>query len=379
MAFRHTYSCQTLDDEDYQSVLDVLTSTFLTQGPKVDEFELAIATMTRSEYAVATNSATAGLHLALAALDVDENDWVWTTPNTFVATVNTALMRKARVKLIDIDSQTYNLDLKKLEANLIDAASQGCLPKVVVVVHFAGNPIDLTQLETLQKKFGFEIVEDGSHALGASTPDGPIGSCKFSAACVFSFHAVKPITTGEGGAITTNRPAMKETLVRMRSHGIERPKNGQHANWFYNQVSEGWNYRMPDINAALGISQLKKNHRFIKRRSDLLKQYQDRLVNHSVRFQQVIKGSSSTWHLCVVGFDSNTTRDRVNKRLQDARIGTNFHYIPVYRHSFHHCLGLPDEFPNMEHYYSTSLTIPLHAKLSNQDIQEISHEIIQAI
>lgn len=379
MPFRHTYSCQSIDDADIQAVIDTLKSDFLTQGPQVDAFENAVSIVTGSNYAVAVNSATAGLHLALAALKVGVDDSVWTTPNTFVATINTALMCRARVRLIDIDPNTYNIDLNKLETELINARPHGDLPKVIMAVHFAGNPIDMQNLKRLQREFGFKVIEDASHALGALTPDGPVGCCKFSDACVFSFHPVKPITTGEGGMVTTNCEELHSIMRRMRSHGIERPNNGEQANWYYDQVSEGWNYRMPDINAALGISQLTKSQQFIKRRSDLIKQYQNQLADIPVSFQKTNEGHSSSWHLCVVGFTSNKTRDRVNDRLQQARIGTNFHYIPVYRHSYHQSLGSPSGFPNTESYYNTSLTIPLHAKLSDQDIQEISHEIIQAV
>ena len=363
MAYRHTYACQTIDENDIEAVTQVLRSDFLTQGPIVQRFESEVAASVGAEFAISVNNATAGLHLALAALDVAEGDWVWTTTNTFVATVNTVLMRKAQVKLIDIDIKSFNMDLDKLERELEIARKSKRLPKALIAVHFAGNPIDMRRLGELSNRFQFKIIEDASHAFGSSISRKPIGSCNVSAACIFSFHPVKPITTAEGGVVTTNDSSLCARLQLMRSHGIQRSQTDNVPSWHYDQVTEGWNYRMPDLNAALGISQLKKSENFIKKRHALRNCYQRQLEGTSIWLQQPLPDSGSSEHLCVLRFESKKIRDQVNIKLRQKNIGTNFHYIPIYRHTYHQRLGTPEQFPNSETYYQSALTVPLHVKL----------------
>lgn len=379
MSFRHTYSCQTLDDEDIRSVTKVLKSDYLTQGPMIDAFERELASSVDAAFSIAISSATAGLHLALAALGIGNGDWVWTTTNTFVATVNTALMRNAQVKLIDIDLDTFNIDLGKLERELEYAAVTQSLPHAIVVVHFGGSPVNMSRLGELAKRFQFKVIEDASHAYGGSFSGHPIGSCHASDVCVFSFHPVKPITTGEGGMITTNDPCLYTKMKRMRSHGIERSQKDHHPNWHYDQVSEGWNYRMTDLSAALGISQLKKSERFLEKRRVLREIYASQLDGFPIQLQRLDDSSVSSHHLCVLRFSTRHVRDRVNTHLQKEGIGTNFHYIPIYRHSFHTKLGSSEDFPNSERYYETALTVPLHVKLEDREVIDICQEILKVI
>ena len=370
-----TYSCQSIDDADISSVVGVLRSDFLTQGPMVPEFEASMTDITKATYACAVSSATAALHIGLAGLGVKKGDHVWTTPNTFVATVNAALYCEASVSLIDIHQKTYNLDLSALERKLATTIDPNLLPKVVIPVHFGGNPVDSERLSSLATKYGFKILEDASHALGSANANELVGQCKFSDAAVFSFHPVKPLTSGEGGVITTNSEHLYKNFCQLRSHGIVRnPKEspeGLPSDLYYEQIQMGWNYRLSDIHAALGNSQLNKLTPTVDYRQRLRNTYLDELHSSSVKFQTIEEETRSSNHLMIAQFDTCAKRNAVHKALKSAGISSSFHYIPVYRHPIHKTLGNPAEFPVMEHYYATALTLPLHVKLTESDIIKV--------
>jgi len=366
------YSCQSIDDADINSVVGVLRSDFLTQGPMVSEFEASMTDITKAAHACAVSSATAALHIGLAGLGVKKGDHVWTTPNTFVATVNAARYCEATVSLIDINQETYNLDLSTLERKLATTADPNLLPKVIIPVHFGGNPVDSERLSALATKYGFKILEDASHALGSANTKEIVGQCNFSDAAVFSFHPVKPLTSGEGGVITTNSADLHQNFCQLRSHGIVRDTqespDGLPPELYYQQTQMGWNYRLSDIHAALGNSQLNKLTSTVAHRQQLRDRYLEELHSSSIQFQTIEEETLSSNHLMIAQFETCVQRNQVYKALKAAGIGSSFHYIPVYRHPIHSSLGNPEDFPIMEHYYATALTLPLHVKLSESDI-----------
>jgi len=371
-----TYSCQSLDDADINAVVGVLRSDFLTQGPMVSEFEASMTDIPKAAHACAVSSATAALHIGLAGLGVKKGDHVWTTPNTFVATVNAARYCEASVSLIDIDQETFNLDLSALERKLTTTTDPNLLPKIVIPVHFGGNPVDSERLSQLATKYGFKILEDASHALGSANAKEIVGQCKFSDAAVFSFHPVKPLTSGEGGVITTNSVDLHENFCQLRSHGIVRDPNGSPdglpRELYYEQIQMGWNYRMSDIHAALGNSQLNRLASTVAYRQQLRNRYVEELDSSSIKFQTIEEETLSSNHLMIAQFETHAKRNAVYKALKTAGIGSSFHYIPVYRHPIHRTLGNPIDFPVMEHYYATALTLPLHVKLTESDITSVA-------
>lgn len=378
----HTYSLQCLDDEDIEAVLSVLKSPFLTQGPQVEEFEQAVSSMVNAKFACAVTNATSGLHLAMKAMGVAAGDRVWTTPNTFVATVNTAIQCGALVELIDISGDSLNINVDLIEARLAKISSKQQLPKLIVPVHFAGAPCDMPRLHSLAEKYGFSILEDASHALGSAQLCQQIGCSKYSDATVFSFHPVKPITSGEGGMIMTNNDDLISDLARMRNHGIVRCNRDSNERFMipsYNQISDGFNYRLSEIHAALGLSQLRHVLKYAEKREHLRKRYESNLKEHQIRFQDVGLNNRSSHHLLALRFQNRCVRDSVATALSEANIGINFHYIPIYRHTKHKNLGIPTDFPIMEDYFATGLTIPLHVKLTVDDVDNISSHIIQVL
>ena len=368
MSHLDKYSCQSISQDDVEAVLTVLNSDFLTQGPKTHEFEDQISRYVDSKYACSVNSATSGLHVALLALGIGPGDSVWTTPNTFVATVNAAIYCGATVRLIDIDLETLNIDIDLLSIELEEAHRKGTLPKAIIPVHFGGCSVDMTKIDLLREKYGFFVVEDASHALGAKVGQEKTGSCKWSDATVFSFHPVKPITCGEGGVVTCNSIDMLESMKRLRSHGIDRSNREQSETLPYQQIEIGYNYRLSDIHAALGLSQLKRSDSFLEKRAKLRSIYEEYLCDSPISFQKSVKNGRSSQHLLAVQFDSKPVRDQVKMRMISEGIGINFHYTPVYRHSFHKGLGNHNEFPKMEAYFSTGLTLPLHVKLLEEEV-----------
>ena len=379
MSHKHVYSRQHIDQDDIDAVVRVLNSDYLTQGPEAEQFEAEIAAYTGSRHAIAVNSATSALHLTMLASGVSDTDIVWTTPNTFVATANAARMCGASVKFIDIDPQTLNLCPRALESALEDAATTRELPKAIVFVHFAGNPTGFNEIFDIADSFGITVIEDGSHALGSSISNIPVGSCTLSQATVFSFHAVKPITAGEGGIITTNDDQFAEKVRLLRTHGVTRDaqlfKNKYSKvsmpRWYYEQIELGFNYRMSDIHAALGRSQSTKIDVFAKHRRKLSSLYEQYFSSTDIEVQFHDPEVESARHIFVIKCPSRKIREKIESRLTDSGIGFNFHYIPVYRHPYYAdktdqcCL-------QMEDYYSRGLTLPLHTFLDASDVESIA-------
>lgn len=353
----------------------------------IGRFEEALSDACGARYAVAMNSATSALHAAYLALGVTHDDVVWTTPITFVATANAAVYCGAKVDFVDIDPRTFNMSVESLEAKLNRAET---LPRVVAVVHMAGQSCDMAEIHRLSKIYGFSVIEDASHALGGSYRNSPIGSCEFSDITVLSFHPVKIITTGEGGAAVTNRPEIARKLQLLRSHGITRnPAEmtaGVNESWYYEQIDIGYNYRMTDIQAALGSSQLTRLNEFVNRRNSIASFYTDALASDHLELPTVGSDRRSAFHLYVirtVGRDANSCSARrrfLAQRLFMDNVSTNLHYIPVYRQPFYAKHGhRPIDFPNAEHYYASALTIPLYPGMSDGDVECVTNSVLRAI
>ena len=372
------YARQSIDASDIRAVTRVLKSDFLTQGPEIGKFEQEFARFCGAKYAVACSSATAGLHLSAMVLGMGPGDVWWTSPNTFCATADAALRCGSDVDFVDIEWGTYNMDLALLEDRLKKAARRGRLPKVVAPVHFAGNPIDLEFLGTLRRKFGFKVVEDAAHATGASLRGEPVGSCRWSDLCVFSFHAVKIITTGEGGMITTNSRELYEKLLRLRTHGITRdtqvrPLSMRHP-WYYDKLELGNHYRMTEIQAALGRSQLKKIKVFHTAREKIVVCYTKQLRQVPMDLPRLTQGARSSWHLypvCVQGGEN--LRNKVMSRLHCAGVMANLHYLPVPQFRFYRKRTgkkyLP--CPQAEKFARTEISLPIFPAMQKQDIQRV--------
>lgn len=372
------YGRQTIDDDDIKAVIEVLRSDFLTQGPAVPRFEQAVADYCSVPHAIAANSATSALHIACLALGVGVGDRVWTSPNTFVASANCARYCGATVDFVDIDAKTFNMCSDALAAKLEDAARNGTLPKVVIPVHFSGEPCDLAAIRALSERYGFRIIEDASHALGARYLESTIGDCRYSDICVFSFHPVKIITTAEGGLATTKSAELARSMAQLRSHGITRDRNelefADAGPWYYEQQRLGFNYRMTDVQAALGSSQLKHLEDWIGRRHVLANRYDALLGKLPLILPQRSPGARSALHLYVVLVEAvrgSGTRATVFAKLRDAGVGANVHYIPVHTQPDFRRLGFKvGDFPVAERYYAKCLSLPLFPKLTleQQDV-----------
>jgi UDP-4-amino-4,6-dideoxy-N-acetyl-beta-L-altrosamine transaminase len=376
------YGRQNISQADIDAVVSVLRSDWLTQGPAIERFESAVADYCGAKYAVAVTSATAALHISCLALGLGSGDWLWTSPNTFVASANCGLYCGARVDFVDIDPQTYNLSVKKLEEKLIEAERSGKLPKVVVPVHFAGQSCEMDRIDELAQKYGFAVLEDASHAIGAQYKGKPVGSCAYSDLAVFSFHPVKIITTGEGGMVVTNREDLYERLVRLRTHGITRnPKLMQgesHGLWYYQQLDLGFNYRMTDIQAALGASQMQCLDEFVSRRRCLAGRYDELLQGLPVKLPKQHSDTASSWHLYVVCLSREKiekTHQEVFAALRSAGIGVNLHYIPVHTQPYYEKLGFKSkDFIEAEKYYKGAISLPLYP-----DLKEIEQDKVVSI
>jgi UDP-4-amino-4,6-dideoxy-N-acetyl-beta-L-altrosamine transaminase len=373
------YGRQTISENDIDAVVKVLRSDFLTQGPKVPEFESALCGITGASHAIAMNSATSALHAACLALGVGPNDRLWTSPNTFVASANCGVYCGAAVDFIDIDPATFNLSVNHLEKKLAVAATNDTLPKVVIPVHFGGNPCAMARIKELSKTYKFRIIEDASHAIGATQDNAAIGSCKYSDITIFSFHPVKIITSGEGGAALTNDQALATRLSSLRSHGITRDvssfKNPNHEAWYYEQLTIGFNYRMNDLEAALGLSQLDSLSSFINRRIKIAEHYSSLLDKKLICPQKITESSRSAWHLYVVRLKSTDfeARNRIFRNMRDAGIGVNLHYIPVHLQPFYQKMGFKkDDFPEVEQYYNECITLPIHPSLGDSEVEYIA-------
>tara|TARA_B100000035_G_C21035808_1_gene570900 strand:+ start:2727 stop:3890 length:1164 start_codon:yes stop_codon:yes gene_type:complete len=378
------YGKQSLDQSDIDSVVDVLNSDFLTTGPKVVEFEKKISNYCDAKYALSFNSATSALHIACLSIGISEGDIVWTSPISFVASSNCALYCGATVDFVDINLETYNICPLMLKEKLIRANKANALPKALIVVHMCGNPSDMESIKTLSDEFGFFIIEDASHAMGAKYKDDFIGSCKYSDLAVFSFHPVKMITTGEGGAITTNCKDIAEKSSLLRTHGITRDKNIQLYNedsddWYYEQHELGYNYRLNDIQAALGISQLGKLNDFVDARNKIALNYNQSLPKDIFNLPIIEKNDTSSFHLYVVKVNQelgSSARSELHKFLKEKNIITNVHYIPIYRQPYYRDMGFDKSyFPNSEQYFASCLSLPIFPNLTDEMFQKVIEEI----
>lgn len=365
------YGRQRISTEDIDAVVDVLSSDFLTQGPQVPAFEQAIANYCQAPHAVALSSATAALHVACLALNVGTNDLVWTVPNTFVASANCARYCGAQIDFVDIDPTTGNLCVQALAAKLEHAQQQGKLPKVIIPVHFAGASCDMQAIAALTQPLGIHIIEDASHAIGGRYQALPVGACTYSDFTVFSFHPVKIITTGEGGVLTTRNQALAERAQELRSHGITRDPARMESKtpepWYYEQQELGFNYRMTDIQAALGLSQLSNLDAFVRTRNELAATYRAAFSQTNVAFLNVPEHVYSSYHLFVIQVPAEHRLETFNA-LRAASIGVNVHYIPVHWQPDYKQLGFHrGQFPQAEQYYSQAISLPLYADLSEHD------------
>ena len=381
------YGQQDINQDDVDAVVSVLRSVNLTQGPAIERFEEGVRLAVNAQHAVAVNSATSALHIACMALDLGPGDWLWTTPNTFVASANCALYCGASVDFVDIDPQTYNLSPDALEAKLIEAEKAGRLPKIVVPVHLAGQPCDMAAIHALGAKYGFRIIEDASHAIGGSYRNEPIGNCRYSDITVFSFHPVKIITTAEGGMAVTNDGDLATRLSLLRSHGITRepdlmtgPMDGP---WYYQQVALGYNYRMTDLQAALGVSQLSRLGEFVARRHEIAARYNDLLADLPITLPWQSPESYSAFHLYVIRLQLDTIgtgHRQVFEYLRDREILVNLHYIPVHTQPYYRQFGFKKgDYPEAEQYYREAISIPMHPLLSIEDQDRVVGALREAL
>jgi UDP-4-amino-4,6-dideoxy-N-acetyl-beta-L-altrosamine transaminase len=382
------YGRQDVQDSDIEAVLKVLNSDFLTQGPVVPLFEAEVAKQCKANFSVAVNSATSALHLALISLGVGSGDIVWTSPITFVASANAALYCGAQVDFVDIDPTTYNMSITALTKKLIHAKAIGQLPKVVVPVHLTGQSCDMKPIYELGQKYGFKIVEDASHALGGHYFSQPIGNCAFSDITVFSFHAVKIITTCEGGVAVTNQVELAEKMALYRSHGITRDPllmtRSVDGPWFYQQITLGYNYRMTEIQAALGLSQIKRLKKYVRRRHEIASRYNRDLATLPLTLPRQSDFASSAYHLYVVRLDLDAiaplSHVQVFQEMRDRGILVNIHYIPVHTQPYYQAMGFNwGDFPNAEGYYRNALSIPIYPKMNDLEHTQVIEAIHQVV
>lgn len=377
------YGRQNISQTDIDAVIEVLKSDFLTQGPMVPMFEKSIANYCQAKFGVATNSATSALHIACLALELGPGDYLWTSPNTFVASANCGFYCGAEVDFVDIDPRTYCMSADALEQKLIEADKQNKLPKIVIPVHFAGQSCEMNRIYQLARKYGFRIIEDASHAIGGRYLGEPIGNCKYSDIVVFSFHPVKIITTGEGGLATTNNSGLAEKMELLRSHGITRdpelmtrkPDGG----WYYQQIELGFNYRMTDIQAALGVSQMQRLDEFVQYRHVLKNRYDELLSDLPIIRPYQSTDSHSALHLYPIQLELeklNKSHHEIFHELRESEVGVNIHYIPVHTQPYYQRMGFHlGDFPNAERYYERALSLPLYYGLNDT----LQNEVVATI
>ena len=371
------YGKQNINKDDINSVIEVMKSDYLTQGPTTPKFENKITHYCNAKYAVAVINATSALHLACLALKVKKNDIVWTSPITFVATANAARYCNATVDFVDISLETYNLCPQKLEEKLKSAKKIGKLPKVVIVVHLAGQSCDMQKIHKLSLEYGFHIIEDASHCIGGKYDEKPIGNCQYSDITVFSFHPVKIITTGEGGACLTNDKTLYDTIYNLRSHGVVRNqsdmKSISHGPWYYEQIELGFNYRLNDIQSALGINQIKRVDNFVTKRHKIAQKYDKALSSFkNIKIPYQDSKTYSSYHLYIIRIEQEKGEDRnvVFERLRNNGINVNIHYIPVYKHPYYQKFKY-EPLPNAEKYYSEAISLPIFPDLNEKQFNFI--------
>lgn len=378
------YGKQDIDKSDIKSVIDILKSDFLTQGPQVPLFEKTVSDYCGSKFGIAANSATSALHIACLSLNLGEGDWLWTSPNTFVASANCGLYCGAKIDFVDIDPMTYNLCTNKLEKKLIKAKRNNNLPKIIVPVHFAGQSCDMKKIFSLSKDYGFKIIEDASHAIGGKYLNNPIGGCQYSDITVFSFHPVKIITTAEGGLATTNSKTLSNRMKLFRSHGVTRDPElmtkKSEGDWYYQQLDLGLNYRMTDLQAALGISQMKKLDKYVQKRNILKKRYDSLLCDLPIIRPYQSKKVYSAFHLYPIQIDkvkTSLTRSKVFELLRKKNIGVNVHYIPVHTQPYYLKMGyMYGDFQNSETFYENAITLPLYSKMSFEEQDQVVNSLV---
>ncbi len=381
------YGRQEITQADIDAVVEVLKSDFLTQGPSVPLFEKSVAKYCGADYGVAVNSATSALHIACLALGLSKGDWLWTSPITFVASANCALYCAANVGFIDIDPKTYNISIEALKEKLICAEKTDCLPRIVVVVHLCGQSCEMMEIYKLSQEYGFKIIEDASHAIGGKYRGKPVGQGQYSDVTIFSFHPVKIVTTGEGGIAITNDQELSGRMKLLREHGITRDEKkllGESGgSWYYEQIDLGFNYRMTDIQAALGVSQLQRLDEYVNGRNMLAKRYDGMLMNFPVTTPWQHPDSYSSRHLYVIRLrlDSvKSSRNRVISEMRNQGVGVNVHYIPVYRQPYYQAMGCdPEDYPNAEQYYREAISLPLYPGLLESDQEKVVSALHQSI
>ena len=380
------YGRQDISEADIEAVVAVLRSDFLTQGPAVPAFEKALADYCGAKYSIAVNSATSALHIACLALGVGPGDWVWTSPITFVASANCALYCGARLEFVDIDPRTYNLSVERLAEKLAQAEKSGCLPKAIIPVHLCGQSCDMKGIHALSRRYGFKIIEDASHAIGGRYRSEPIGNCRYSDITIFSFHPVKIVTTGEGGMALTNDPKLAKRMQLLRSHGITRDETDMtHAPdgpWYYQQVDLGYNYRMTDLQAALGVSQMRRLDEFVAKRHAIARKYDELLAGLPMDTPWQHPDSYSGLHLYVIRLKLNEIRKthrEVFESLRAAGVGVNLHYIPVYRQPYYEGLGFrAAHCPEAERYYAEAISLPMYPGLNEEQQHQVVHALHRA-
>ncbi len=382
------YGKQDITQQDIDAVVKVLKSDFLTQGPQVPLFEKSIKLAVDANFAIAVNSATSALHLACLALGVSQGDIVWTTPITFVASANCALYCGASIDFVDIDPYTYNLSADKLEEKLIfNKKHKLKLPKVLIPVHLAGQPCEMDKIHRLGKEYGFSIIEDASHAIGGKYKNKPIGNCRYSDITVFSFHPVKIITTAEGGAATTNNPVLANKMMSLRSHGITRDTTqmteDSHGPWYYQQVDLGFNYRMTELQGALGTTQMQRLEQYVSRRHELARRYDDLLAVLPVTTPWQHPDSYSGLHLYIIRLQLDKTslkHRQVFEALRKLGIGVNLHYIPVHTQPYYKSMGFTlGDFPVSEGYYTEAISIPMFPSMTKKQQDQVVAALVKAM
>ena len=369
------YGRQDISQDDIDAVVEVLTSNFLTQGPKVPEFESKVAQYCGAKHGVAVNSATSALHIACLALGIGPGDIVWTSPISFVASANCVLYCGGTVDFVDIDPDTFNMSADELRSKLEAAEKLDKLPKAVIPVHMAGQSCDMEAIYDLSLQYGFKIIEDASHAIGGSYKDSKIGSCKYSDMTVFSFHPVKIITSAEGGMVMTNDDELHNQLNLFRSHGItrdsEQMKHEPHGPWYYEQVNLGYNYRMTDVHAALGTTQMNRLDEFVSDRNKRAQLYMQELDNTGLQLPICRESSQSAWHLFIIKLNCSENLDQQRLLFEAMRkegITVNLHYIPIHMQPYYQSLGFSmGDFPQAESYYKSAMTIPLYPTLTESE------------
>jgi UDP-4-amino-4,6-dideoxy-N-acetyl-beta-L-altrosamine transaminase len=373
------YGRQDITDEDMAAVISCLRSDFLTQGPAVSRFEQTLVDSTGAAFAVAMNSATSALHVACMALDLQPGDRYWTSPNTFVATANCARYCGATVDFVDIDPLTYNMSVTALTQKLEAAARKGALPKIVSPVHMTGQSCDMAAIGELARRYGFRVIEDASHAIGGAYRGKPVGDCAYSDVTVFSFHPVKIVTTAEGGAAMTNDPALAQRMGMLRTHGITRdPQLMTHVPdgpWYYQQLELGYNYRMTDLQAALGASQMSRLQTYVQRRHKIAERYDQAFANLPLMTPWQHPESYSAYHLYVIRLrldEIERSHREVFEALRTAGLGVNLHYIPVHLQPYYRNLGFePGDFPEAERYYQEAISLPMYPTMTDETIETV--------